>query len=191
MRDGAAVGLARGSFFEAVALAAERDDVGVVNEPVDQRGGDHGVGEDLPPGLEAAVGRDDDRAAFVAARDQGEEQVGGLAFEREVADLVDDQQRVAFEPSQFVVEGVAVLGCVEAVDPLLGGRERDAMAVLAGLDRQGDRQVCLAGPGRVGVELLMLSIPCRSACGWLPRRARCAVSNSRCWAGVVGMASWS
>ena len=66
--------------------------MGVVDEPVDEGGGDHRVAEDLAPGLEAAVAGDDDRAAFVAARDQGEEQVGGLAFQRQVADLVDDEQ---------------------------------------------------------------------------------------------------
>jgi hypothetical protein len=41
----------------------------VVDEPVDE-GGDHRVGEDFAPGLEAAVAGDDDRAAFVAARDK-------------------------------------------------------------------------------------------------------------------------
>jgi site-specific DNA recombinase len=55
---------------------------GVVDEPVDESGGDHRVAEDFAPGLEAAVGRDDDRAAFIAARDQREQQVRGLAFER-------------------------------------------------------------------------------------------------------------
>src|SRR5215204_4154674 len=94
---------------EAVAFALERDDVGVVDEPVDEGGGDHGVAEDLAPGLKAAVAGDDDRAAFVAARDQREEQVRRLALEREVADLVDDQQPVAIEAAQFVVEAVAVL----------------------------------------------------------------------------------
>ena len=122
--------------------------MGVVDESVDEGGGDHGVAEDLAPGLEAAVAGDDDRAAFVAARDQGEEQVRGLAFQREVADLVDDEQAVALESSEFGVERVAVLGLLEAVDPLLGGRERDAVAGLAGLDRQRDREVRLAGAGR-------------------------------------------
>ena len=96
---------------QAVALAFERDDVGVVNEAVDERGGDHGVAEDLAPGLEAAVAGDDDRASFVAAGDQGEEQVRGLALEREVADLVDDQEAVALQAPQLGVERVAVLGC--------------------------------------------------------------------------------
>src|SRR5438034_8188457 len=52
------------SFAEAVALALERDHGGVVDEPVDQRGGDHRVAEDLAPLFEAAVGGDDDRAAL-------------------------------------------------------------------------------------------------------------------------------
>ena len=113
--------------------------MGVVDEAVDERGGDHGVAEDLAPGFEASVAGDDDRAAFVAARDEREEQVRGLPFEREVADLVDDEQAVALQPSQLAVERVAVLGLLEAVDPLLRGRERDAVAGLAGLDRQRDR----------------------------------------------------
>src|SRR4051812_28243982 len=53
--------------------------------------------------FKAAVGRDDDRAAFVAAGDQREEQVGGLAFQWQVADLVDDQQAVALQPAQFII----------------------------------------------------------------------------------------
>jgi len=60
-----------------------------VHEPVDEGGGDHGVAEDLAPGFEPAIAGDDDRAAFVAAGDQCEEEVGGLPFEREVADLID------------------------------------------------------------------------------------------------------
>jgi hypothetical protein len=40
---------------EAVALAFEGDDVGVVDESVDEGGGDHGVAEDFSPGVEAAV----------------------------------------------------------------------------------------------------------------------------------------
>src|SRR5438477_2453198 len=69
---------------ESVALAFERDHGRVVDEPVDQGGSDHRVAEDLAPLLEAAVRGDGDRAAFVAAGDESEEQVGGLAFEREV-----------------------------------------------------------------------------------------------------------
>jgi hypothetical protein len=41
-----------------------------------------------------------------------------------------------------------VLGLVEPIDPLLRRRERDAMPGLAGLDRERDRAVALAGAGR-------------------------------------------
>src|SRR4026209_2885820 len=83
----------------AVALAFEGDHGGVVDEPVDEGGGDHGVAEDLAPLLEAAVRVGDDRAAFVAAGDEREEQVRGLALQGEVADLVDDEEMVALEPA--------------------------------------------------------------------------------------------
>ena len=99
--------------LEPVALAFEGDDVGVVNEPVDEGGGDHRVAEDLAPGLEAAVAGDDDRAALVAAGNQREEQVRCLPFQGQVADLVDDDQAVALQPFELVIEGVAVLGGLE------------------------------------------------------------------------------
>ncbi len=119
-----------------------------MDESVDEGGGDHGVAEDFAPSLEAAVAGDDDRAAFVAAGDQREQQVRGLALEREVADLVDDEQPVAVQAPQFVVEAVAVLGLFEAVDPLLGGREQRPVPGLAGLDRERGGEVRLAGAGR-------------------------------------------
>ena len=127
------------SFAQAVAFAFEGDHGCVVDEPVDQGGGDHGVAEVLAPLFEAAVTGDDDRAAFVAARDQGEEQVGGLAFEWQVADLVDDQEVVALQAAQLGLELVAVLGLLEPGDPFLGGGEGDAVAAFAGFDGERDR----------------------------------------------------
>ena len=47
------------------------------------------------------VGGDDQRCSFVARRHELEEQVGCFGFERDVADLVDDQQGVAAEPDEF------------------------------------------------------------------------------------------
>src|ERR671931_934836 len=88
------------AFARAVALAFERDNGGVVAEPVDEGGGDHGVAEDLAPLLEAAVAADGDRASLVAAGDEREEEVGGLPLEREVADLVDDQEVVALQAAE-------------------------------------------------------------------------------------------
>jgi len=46
---------------------------------------------------------------------------------------------VALESFELGVEGVAFLGFFEPGGPLLGGGERDAVAVLAGLDAERDR----------------------------------------------------
>src|SRR6266508_3098595 len=102
------------AFAQAIALAFERDHRGVVDEPVDQGGGDHRVAEDLAPLLEAAVRGDRDRAAFVAAGDERQEKVGCLALQRQVADLVDDQEVVALESAELLLELVAVLRGLEA-----------------------------------------------------------------------------
>src|SRR5690606_15333275 len=62
--------------LEAVALAADVDDVGVVEQAVEDGACDHRVAaEDLAPGTEAFVAGQDDAATFVAARDHLEEQI--------------------------------------------------------------------------------------------------------------------
>ena len=83
--------------FESVAVAFEADDVGVVDEPVDHRGGDDGISEHFAPATERFVRRDDQAGAFVARRDELEEEVRGVGFEGDVADLVDDEERHASE----------------------------------------------------------------------------------------------
>ena len=61
----------------------------MVDEAVDHGGGDDVVAEYLAPAAELFVGGDDQRGPFVAGGDELEEQVRGLGFERDVADLVD------------------------------------------------------------------------------------------------------
>ena len=104
--------------FEPVAVAFEGDDFGVVDEAVDHGGGDDVVAEDLAPAAEGLVGGDDQRGAFVAGGDELEEQVGGFGFEGDVADLVDDEERVAAESAELVLEPAGVVGVGEPVDPL-------------------------------------------------------------------------
>ena len=65
----------------------------MVDEAVDHGGSDDVVAEDFTPSTEGLVRRDDQAGAFVAGRDQLEEQIGRFGFERDVADFVDDQQR--------------------------------------------------------------------------------------------------
>ena len=63
-----------------------------MQQTVEDGAGDHRVAEHLTPGTETLVAGDDDRAALVTARDQLEEQVGALAVDRQIADLIDDEQ---------------------------------------------------------------------------------------------------
>jgi hypothetical protein len=79
---------------------------------------------------------------------------------------------------------VSVLCLLEAGDPFLGGGEGDAVAALAGFQGERDREVALAGAGRVGVVLLTLSIRCRSGCVWSVRPVICTGSSSGCSVGV-------
>ena len=111
------------AIFESVGVAFEGDDFGVVDEPVDHGGGDDVVAEHFAPASEGFVGGDDQGGAFVAGGDELEEQVGGLGFERDVADLVDNQQRVAAEPDQLVLQASGVVGVGEPGDPLRCGGE--------------------------------------------------------------------
>src|SRR6516165_8691538 len=51
------------SVFEPVGVAFEGDDVGVVDEPVDHRGGDDLIAEHFAPAAERLVAGDDERGA--------------------------------------------------------------------------------------------------------------------------------
>jgi hypothetical protein len=57
-------------------------DVGVVEEPVEDRGGEGFVAEGVGPGADGLVGGDDRRCAGVAAVDDLEDAVGVGAVER-------------------------------------------------------------------------------------------------------------
>ena len=58
------------------------------------------------------------RTCVVAGRDQLEEQVGGLAVEGDVADLVDDEERDPSEAGELVVQVTLLVGLTETRHPL-------------------------------------------------------------------------
>jgi hypothetical protein len=75
--------------LEAVAVALQREDFGVVDESVDHGGGGGVVAEDLAAGAEGLVAGDDEAGALVAAGDEHEHEVRGLRIEWDVAGLVE------------------------------------------------------------------------------------------------------
>ena len=75
--------------LEAVGVALDGDDLGVVEQAVDEGNDAGGTGEDLAPFGEGAVGGNQGGLLFVAAADEFEQQVGVAVGVGEIADLVN------------------------------------------------------------------------------------------------------
>jgi site-specific DNA recombinase len=86
------------------------DDVAVVQQPVEDGGGQDVVGEHAAPFGEGLVAGEDHRAAFVAAADQLEDHVRGGPVEWQVTDLVEDEDGGAQVGLQFLGEPPGGLG---------------------------------------------------------------------------------
>src|SRR5215467_1478413 len=110
--------------------------------------GDDAIAKDLAPAAEALVAGQDHRAALVPATDELEEEVGAGAVDRQVADLIDNQQPgdgVELEP---LVPTILADRARESGDHARGRGEEHAVAALDGLEPEPDRQMGLADPGR-------------------------------------------
>ena len=76
---------------QAVARALDLEHDGMMEKSVQQCRRDHGVAKDIAPLGKTAIGRHDHGALFVAGVDQLEEEIAAARYDRQVADLVDDQ----------------------------------------------------------------------------------------------------
>ena len=123
----------------------------MVDETVDGRERHGWIREDLAPFAEGLVGRDQDRAPFVARADEFEEDARlGLVLGN-VGEVVEDQEVEAVEPVDGGFEGELAAGNLELLDEVGGSGEEDLPAVLdeGEADRRGE--VALAATGRTGV----------------------------------------
>ena len=82
----------RARLLHAVGLAVGGDDGGVVQEAVEKADGGRVFGDEPSPVLEWPVRRDAERASFVGAGDEPEEQLGARVVERGEPDLVDQDE---------------------------------------------------------------------------------------------------
>ena len=107
-----------GSVLEAPAVVAGLDDVAVVGQPIEQRGGHLGVAEHGWPFTEGEVGGDDDRGALVEPADQVEQELTAGLSERQIAEFIEDDE---VDAGQLIGEpalpAVAALG-LEPVDQI-------------------------------------------------------------------------
>jgi hypothetical protein len=90
--------------LEPIARSVDREHFGVVEEAVEDRRGECFVAEGVGPFGDGLVGRDDRRAAGVAAVDDGEDAVGVGAFQRQVAGFVDYEQMRSLQLGELGVE---------------------------------------------------------------------------------------
>jgi hypothetical protein len=76
-----------GSALEAPAVVSGLDDIAVVGQSIEQRGGHFGVTEDARPFTEGEVCDDDDRGALVEAADEVEQELTAGLCEGQIAEL--------------------------------------------------------------------------------------------------------
>ena len=100
----------------AIAVAADVDDVAPVEQAVEQRGGHDLVAEDAAPLLEALVRGQDGRGMSVAPVDELEEEDRTALGDRQVGDLVHDEESRVGEGLETAVEPSRGLGLLEGVD---------------------------------------------------------------------------
>ena len=82
------------AFFEAVRLAFDVNNGAVMQDTIQDGGGDGDVGKDLVPLEEGLIGGEDRGGLLIPPGNQLEEQICPLNIHGEIADLVDDQHPV-------------------------------------------------------------------------------------------------
>ena len=134
---------------QAVAVSADGDGGGVMEEPIQQGGGQDGIGEEVAPcGIGFVGGEDDGFPLVVAFGDDLEEEGGVVLFKGEVADFVEEEQVGSCERVLEDMESIALFGDPRFCDEVVQGDEVDAMSGFEGFEREAHGQVGLPHAGR-------------------------------------------
>jgi hypothetical protein len=115
-----------------------------VNKAVEERGRHPLVAEDLRPTREVQVRGNADARPLVAVGKELEDQLGGMLRERQVADLIDEDEVEAPQLRQQFGEPQLLLGQFELARQRGGGAEEDAMAAQAGRAAAPEEQMGLS-----------------------------------------------
>lgn len=129
----------------AIAGATELDDGGVMDEPVDGRGGHGRVGEDLVEGGERLVCRDGDAAALVAVGNEFEQHASFRLVLADIGEVVEAEQVVFVELVEGRGQGQVAAGDLELLHHVGGAGEEDAPAGIDEGVAKGGQQMALAG----------------------------------------------
>jgi hypothetical protein len=104
--------------------------------------------EHLRPLGERKVRCDEDAPAFVASRDQVEQELAARSIERDEANLVEDQKIDALEFSLDATELSCITSLDEYAHEIGGTRKRDMTTLTSGLDPERDREMRFARADR-------------------------------------------
>src|SRR5229473_5419793 len=134
--------------LQPVAFALDVDGVGVVQQTIENRAGDHVVLKDRSPLAVALVGGQNHRAPLVAFADQLEQAGGRLPVQTAVADFIEDQETALAQMGHLPAHAILRLRLYQAVEQIRQTDEVNTEAVTNGFHAQRDRQVSLTNPGR-------------------------------------------
>ena len=138
----------RRAVLEAEAVVAGLEDMAAVREAIEQRGRHLRVAEHGGPFAEAEIRRDDDAGALVELAQEMEQQGSAGDAERQVAELVEDDEVGMGEARRDLPWLSLQLFLFKSVDEFDSGEEPDALAVLLdGLDADRGGKMRLPGAG--------------------------------------------
>ena len=104
------------AFFQTVRLALDVNDSAVMQDAVQDGGGDGDIGKDLVPLGESLVGGKNGGRFLIPSGNELEEQVCPLDVHGEVADLVDDEHPVLGENLELIRQTVLKMGLLELLN---------------------------------------------------------------------------
>ena len=107
------------ALLQAVRLALDVDHGTMVQNTVQDSGGDGNIGKDLVPLEEGLVGGKDGGRFFIPSGNELEEQIGALDVHREITNLVNDEHPVLGQHPELVRQTVLKVGLFELLSELM------------------------------------------------------------------------
>lgn len=132
---------------EAVGLADEFDDVGLVGQPIQEGQGQFFITKDLSPITKLEIGGHDQRDPLVQGGTELEDQMSAEIGEGDEAQLIQNDQLVAQGGGNELVEGMVLLSRDQLVDQGGGIVEPDPVFLPAGFQGQSDGDMSFSQAG--------------------------------------------
>ena len=107
------------AFLETVGLAFDVDHRAVVQDTIQDSGGDGDVGKDLIPLGEGFIGSEDGGGLLIAPGNQLEKQICPLNIHRKIADFVDNEHPVLGQHFELIRQAVLKMGLFELLNELV------------------------------------------------------------------------